>query len=59
MEEANGIISAFEFKWKNSGRKKIPNSFLVTYLVTYSAKGTVIDRENFRNFILTSHDSVK
>lgn len=47
IEETDGKISAFEFKWKSSG-KKIPRSFLESY----QAEGKVIDRENFREFIL-------
>ncbi|MDP2386613.1 MAG: ATP-binding protein [Bacteroidota bacterium] len=48
VEEANGAINAFEFKWKSGGRKKIPNSFLETY----SATGKIIDRGNFREFVM-------
>ena len=48
IEEAEGKITAFEFKWKKSGRNKIPKSFLERY----EATGHVIDHENFREFIL-------
>ena len=53
VEEIDGTIAAFEFKWKNSGRKRIPNSFLETY----GASGTIIDRENFRTFVTTPRSS--
>lgn len=48
IEEKNGNINAFEFKWKSGGRNKIPKSFLENYQAT----GKVIDKENFREFIL-------
>ncbi len=48
VEESNGEINAFEFKWKSGGRVKIPKSFLDHY----KAKGKVIDRNCFREFIM-------
>ena len=48
VEERDGKIAAYEFKWKSGGRNKIPKSFLEKY----SALGTVIDTENFRDFII-------
>jgi predicted AAA+ superfamily ATPase len=48
IEEKNGNINAFEFKWKSGGRNKIPKSFLENYQAT----GKVIDKENFREFVL-------
>jgi hypothetical protein len=48
IEERGGKIFAFEFKWKNAGRKKIPASFLENYQAT----GQIIDRENFREFLM-------
>lgn len=47
IEEKDGRISAYEFKWNSKGKKKIPDSFLNEY----HAEGTVIDINNFRNFI--------
>ncbi len=47
VEEKDGKISAYEFKWKNSGRNKIPKSFLENY----SAQGKIIDKDNFREFV--------
>jgi predicted AAA+ superfamily ATPase len=51
IEERNGSICAYEFKWKRSGRNKIPRSFIENYKAT----GMVIDKENFREFVLSDH----
>jgi len=48
VEESGGQINAFEFKWNAAGRNKIPASFLAHY----SAQGMVVDKENFRDFIM-------
>ena len=48
VEESGGQIHAYEIKWNASGRNKIPASFLANY----SAQGKVVDKENFRDFIL-------
>jgi predicted AAA+ superfamily ATPase len=47
IEEKDGALIAYEFKWKSQGKKKVPASFLKTY----AAEGQVIDRENFRTFV--------
>jgi len=47
IEEVNGVIDAFEFKWKNKTTQKIPTVFKETY----GASGKFIDRSNFREFI--------
>jgi predicted AAA+ superfamily ATPase len=47
IEEADGRIAAFEFKWRSSGRTRIPKSFLEKY----NATGYEITKENFREFI--------
>jgi len=47
VEDANGQIMAYEFKWKQTGNVKIPKSFIETY----GAVGHVIDRTNFREFL--------
>ena len=47
VEDSGGKISAFEFKWKSGGRKRIPRSFIEKY----EASATVVMRENFREFI--------
>lgn len=46
VEEKEGSVSAFEFKWKNK-KKKFPQKFLESY----EADGFVIDRNNFRDFV--------
>ena len=46
VEEKNGKITGFEFKWNNR-KLKIPKKFIDTY----KADGFVINRENFREFI--------
>ena len=46
VEEKNGEIAGFEFKW-NKKNTKFPQSFLETY----KAEGLVIDRSNFREFV--------
>jgi predicted AAA+ superfamily ATPase len=50
IEERNGQIDAFEFKWKKRPKDKIP----AVFLREYGASGTIIDRDNFRDFILPS-----
>jgi predicted AAA+ superfamily ATPase len=47
VEERDGNISAFEFKWSSHGKKKIPAAFLHQY----AAEGMVVDRDNFREFV--------
>jgi uncharacterized protein len=47
IEEANGQLKAYEFKWKSKGRVKIPSAFLNKY----DAQGLIIDKENFRSFV--------
>jgi len=46
VEEKNGQISAFEFKWSNK-KAKFPQNFMDTY----KADGVVVDRKNFREFV--------
>jgi hypothetical protein len=48
VEETNGRITGYEFKWKDDGRVKIPN----TFADAYRAEGKVISSENFRNFLM-------
>ncbi|TVQ44883.1 MAG: ATP-binding protein [Saprospirales bacterium] len=47
IEECNGKITAFEFKWKQK-KTRFPRNFLNTY----QADGIEIHRENFREFIV-------
>jgi len=46
VEEKEGEITAFEFKWKDK-KTKFPKKFLNAY----KANGFVIDRTNFRDFV--------
>jgi hypothetical protein len=48
IEERNGQVYAYEFKWKRKAKDKIPTSFLSTY----NAQGFIIDKENFRDFVM-------
>ncbi len=47
VEERNLKVYAYEFKWNNKKKVKIPKNFVEAY----SAKTQVIDRENFVDFI--------
>jgi predicted AAA+ superfamily ATPase len=47
IEEKDGILNAYEFKWNSRGKKKIPG----TFLQEYNAEGVVIDVNNFRTFV--------
>lgn len=51
IEEKDGRITAFEFKWNSKGRKKIP----AVFLKEYQAEGKVIDVHNFRSFVRREH----
>lgn len=47
VEEFDGGIYGYEFKWSPKSKAKIPQSFVSTY----HAEVEVIHRDNFRNFI--------
>ena len=47
VEEHNGMISGFEFKWNNKKKVRLPK----TFVNEYDAKEIVIDKNNFREFI--------
>jgi len=47
VEEHNGSITGFEFKWNAKKKLKLPK----TFVNEYNAKEVVIDRTNFRKFI--------
>jgi uncharacterized protein len=47
IEESNGQISAYEFKWARRGKHKIP----VSFISEYNATGFIIDQDNFRSFV--------
>lgn len=46
VEEKDGYIKGFEFKW-NGKKSKLP----LTFTEAYQAKGFVVDRSNFREFV--------
>lgn len=48
VEEENGQLSAYEFKWNPKAKGSIPNSFKKTYP---SATINIIHRENFEQFL--------
>ena len=47
VEENNGIITGFEFKWKAKKKLKLPK----TFVNAYNATEEIIDRSNFRKFV--------
>ena len=55
VEERSGQLSAFEFKWANKKKTKIPASFIEEY----GANGSIIDNENFRTFVRFEESSLK
>ena len=48
VEEKNSEIFGYEFKWKDNGKTKIPK----TFVQTYNANVKVIDKNNFRDFVM-------
>lgn len=48
IEESDGQLTAYEFKWNLKAKVKIPSSFHNTYP---HAQFKVIDRDNFENFL--------
>jgi len=47
VEERDGEIAGFEFKWNAKAKAKIPSAFVEAY----GAKTTIVNRENFREFV--------
>jgi hypothetical protein len=47
VEDRNGELTAFEFKWKHSSKSKTPSNFLAAY----QKPATVVSRDNFRSFV--------
>lgn len=47
VEEVNGKITGFEFKWNAKRKGKLP----ATFVNAYNAKTEIIDRDNFRKFV--------
>ena len=48
VEEKSGKIFGYEFKWNNKRNSKLPK----TFTETYNAESSVIDKNNFREFVL-------
>ena len=48
VEENEGKIFGYEFKWNKKRKQKLPK----TFTETYNAETSVIDRENFREFVI-------
>ena len=49
LEEADGQLSSFEFKWNPKAKAKIPLAFLNAYP---NSTTKIIDQSNFEDFIL-------
>ena len=49
IEESDGILTAYEFKWNPEAKYKIPKLFLSTY---ENSGFKVIHRDNFEDFLL-------
>lgn len=47
VEEKDGSIVGYEFKWKAKGKTKLPKIFMKKY----STQIKIIDRDNFRDFV--------
>lgn len=48
VEEKDGNVYAFEFKWRDKKKVSIPRKFLENY----QAEGAIISRQNFREFVM-------
>ena len=48
VEEEGGKITGYEFKWNKKKRTKLPK----TFLESYNAESKVIDKDNFREFVI-------
>ncbi|MCD4737156.1 MAG: ATP-binding protein [Bacteroidales bacterium] len=48
VEEKEDIITAYEFKWKPKNKIRLPE----TFIKAYNAKTEIIDRDNFRDFVM-------
>ncbi|NDP28336.1 MAG: ATP-binding protein [Flavobacterium sp.] len=49
IEEQNGVLTAFEFKWNPDAKHKIPKLFLATYP---GSQFKIIHRDNLENFLI-------
>ena len=53
VEDREGIITGFEFKWKANKNTRLPK----TFIKAYKAKTEIIDRKNFRKFAVIKSSS--
>lgn len=49
VEERNGNLYGYEFKWSNKRKFSFPK----TFTTTYNSQNLLVNRENFRDFLLT------
>ncbi len=47
VEDSGGKITAYEFKWKDTGSHRMP----ATFVSKYNAEEKFVSRENFREFL--------
>lgn len=47
VEEQDGVITGFEFKWSARKGHRLPK----TFTETYNAKSVLVDKNNFRDFV--------
>ena len=52
IEEEEGVLSAFEFKWNKSGKANISKTFSNAYP---NASTAIISQENFDSFIMPNN----
>ena len=52
VEEKEGVISGYEFKWSNTKKVRLPK----TFTEPYNAIEKVIDRSNFREFVMLKEE---
>jgi len=55
VEENGGKVFGFEFKWNKKQRQKLPK----TFTETYKAHSQVIDKNNFRDFVIINNSTSK
>jgi hypothetical protein len=48
VEENSGKIIGYEFKWNKKKTTKLPK----TFVESYNAESNVIDKDNFREFVI-------
>ncbi len=51
VEETGGRVFGFEFKWNRKENQKLPK----TFTDTYNAENKIIDRVNFREFVIINN----